>query len=196
LKDSRFSQRAHLPVLMMVTAALLAAATERAVARAHAVETVVTSVELPVSVGRAWNTLMLYEEVRARPPWLLRYGLPRPLYTVGSIRAVGDEKTCVYSKGHLRKRVTRRDPERELAFDVTEQERIENNSVRLTGGSFRFTPESAARTRVELATSYQPKLGPRWVWRPFEEVAVHALHGHVLEGMKLEAERSDPGVRR
>jgi hypothetical protein len=196
LKDSPFDQRKHLPILLIVLVTMVSAAFERAVASPHAVETIVTSMSLPTPAGRAWNALMFYEEVHHRPPWLLRYGLPRPLYTRGSILSVGDTKVCVYSKGHLTKRITRRDPQKLLAFDVIEQGRIENNSIRLTTGSFRFTSESPNQTRVDLATRYQPRLGPRWVWRPFEELAVHTLHRHVLEGMKLAAEDQEGMIRR
>jgi hypothetical protein len=196
LKDSHFDQRKHLPILLMLTATVLCAWIERLVASPHAIETIVTSTEIPAPVGQAWNALMFYEEVRHRPPWLLRYGLPRPLYTCGSTQHVGDTKVCVYTKGHLTKRVTRREPDKLLAFDVIEQDRIENNSVRLTGGSFRFIPDFPDHTRVELSTSYQPKLGPRWVWRPFEKLAVHTLHRHVLEGMRIKAEDHREGAER
>lgn len=191
LKESEFSQRRYLPVLGLLLAPLLWGLLERSVAAPHPIESVVTSAEIPAPAGRAWNALMFYEEVRHRPPWLLRYGLPRPLYAVGSTAAVGDRKTCVYSKGHLTKQVTQRSPQRLLAFDVVEQDKIETRSIRLTGGSFEFYSVGARQTRVDLTTRYEPKLGPRWVWRPFERVAVHALHRHVLEGMRLAASATD-----
>jgi hypothetical protein len=187
LKDSGFEQRWYLPALSLLLVPLLWGVAEHFTATPHAVESVLTSIEIPAPVGRAWNAMMFYEEVRRRPPWVLRYGLPRPLYTKGDIARVGDARTCVYSKGHLTKRVTQRVPEALLAFDVVEQDRIENHSVRLTGGSFVFAAEGTDRTSVILTTSYQPKLGPRWVWRPFERLAVHTLHGYVLDGMKQRA---------
>jgi hypothetical protein len=187
LKDTDFQQRWYLPALALMIAVGLWGLVERCTQKPRALESVVTSMEIPASAGRTWNAVMFYEEVRHRPPWLLRYGLPRPLYARGSTAAVGDIKTCVYSKGHLTKRLTRRIPEQMLAFDVIEQDRIENNSVRLTGGSFALASEGPELTHVELTTSYQPKLGPRWVWRPFERLAVHSLHRHVLDGMRLKA---------
>jgi hypothetical protein len=130
---------------------------------------------------------MFYEEVHHPPPWLLRLGLPKPLYTRGSVEHVGDCKTCIYTKGHLTKRVSERIVDHRLAFDVIEQDRIENHSIRLTTGSFDFKPIGPSATRVELTTSYEPKLGPRWIWRPAEQLATHALHRHVLEGMRRKA---------
>ena len=187
LKHSDFEQRWYLPALSLLLAALLWGVVEHFTATPHSVESVITLMEIPAPVGRAWNALMFYEDVRQPPPWLLRYGLPRPLYTRGSIANEGHARTCVYTKGHLTKRVTRRVPESLLTFDVIEQDRIENHSVKLTGGSFAFVSEGEGRTRVTLTTSYRPKLGPRWVWRPFEKLAVHTLHEYVLDGMKHEA---------
>ena len=195
LKSSQWDQRWYLPALLVLLAVFIGANIESRISRPYGVESVVTSIEVPASVGRLWNSLMFYEEVRQRPPWLLRYGLPRPLYARGSTAHVGDRKICVYTKGSLVKQVTRRDPGRLLAFDVVRQDRIEVHSIRLTDGSFAFTPETPSQTRVDLTTSYEPKLGPRWVWRPIESLAVHTLHRHVLSGMAAQAsERHDGRV--
>jgi hypothetical protein len=106
--------------------------------------------------------------------------------------AVGDEKACVYDKGRLVKRITERGPQKRLAFRVVEQG-FERHAMTLSGGSFEF--ERAAgdldRTLVTLSTSYHPHLGPRWCWRPFEQLTVHTLHGHVLQGMAEKAANSN-----
>lgn len=103
LKDSKFEQRWYLPALSLLLAALFWGGVEHFTATPHALESIVTSIEIPAPVGRTWNALMFYEQVRARPPWLLRYGLPRPLYAVGGVDQVGDVRTCVYTKGRLGK---------------------------------------------------------------------------------------------
>jgi hypothetical protein len=188
LKRSAWEQRWHLPTLLVILLPAVWGVVERLTAAPYALESVVTRIEMPVPVGRAWTGVMFYEEVYHRPPWLLRLGLPRPLYTFGSTSQVGDRKTCVYTKGRLTKQVTARAVNQRLDFAVVQQDHIENHSVRLTGGSFVFRPSSRDSTKVELTTTYQPKLGPRWVWRPFENKAIHALHGYVLEGMRDKAE--------
>ena len=187
LKNSKFEQRWYLPMLGLAIALMAMGLVERITHQPYAVESVVTSVEIPSPLGKAWNSVMFYEEVHHPPPWLLRWGLPKPLYTRGSVEHVGDTKTCVYSKGHLTKRVTERDLDRRLAFDIVEQDRIENHAIRLTDGSFDFAADGPDRTRVDLTTSYEPKLGPRWIWRPAELLAVHTLHRHILEGMRRKA---------
>jgi hypothetical protein len=187
LKKSDFEQRWYLPTLGLGILLAGLGLVDHLTHRPYAVESIVTSMNIPAPVGKAWNAVMFYEEVHHSPPWILRLGLPKPLYTRGSVEHVGDSKTCIYTKGHLTKRVTERIVDHRLAFDVTEQEKIENRSIRLTTGSFDFTPTGANQTRVDLTTSYEPKLGPRWIWRPAEVLATHALHRHVLEGMRRKA---------
>jgi hypothetical protein len=187
LRASNFEQRWHLPLVGLLLAISLTASIDRATMRPHAIESVVTSIQMPAPVGRAWNAVMFYEEVRHPPPFLLRIGLPKPLRTYGKSESVGDVKFCIYNKGRLAKQVTRSEPQRLLAFDVIVQDRIENHSIRLTDGSFAFQPVGDNQTQVALTTSYQPKLGPRWIWRPAEELAVHTLHRYVLEGMQQRA---------
>lgn len=130
---------------------------------------------------------MFYEEVHHPRPFLMRFILPRPLYTFGKAEHVGDMKVCVYSKGRLVKRITQSQTQETLAFDVIEQTHIENRSVVLKSGSFQFTPIDAGQTSVTLSTTYQPLLGPRWAWRWAERIGVHTLHGYVLEGMRLKS---------
>lgn len=191
LKGSQFDQRWYLPLLILAVIVATLGLIERVLHRPYAIESIVTSIEIPAPVGKAWNAVMFYEEVHHRPPLLLRLGLPKPLYTHGNCQRVGDIKTCVYTKGHLTKRVTEYNLDRRLAFDVIEQEKIENHSVRLTDGSFDFTPIGENQTRIDLTTRYEPKLGPRWIWRPAERLAVHTMHHHVLEGMREKAESGE-----
>ncbi len=134
-----------------------------------------------------WSSLLFYEEVRQPAPLIARIGIPRPLYTRGIVRAEGDVKTCVYDKGHLVKRIARYEPLRILTFQVIEQVGVEERSVQLRGGSFRFSPAGPGRTRVVLTTQYLPKLQARAMWQPWERAVVSALHDHVLDEMTRRA---------
>ena len=185
LKRSRFSQKQWLPLFFLWLIPVAGAFVE---GRHHYPnETIETSMIIPASVANAWDGVMFFEEVQHQPPLLLRLLLPRPLYTSGGTQYVGDIKYCVYSKGRLVKKITRRQEGRLLAFDVIEQVNIETKSVRLTAGEFRFQSLGPTETRVTLATEYQPLLGPRFAWRWAESWATHTLHRHVLEGMKRKA---------
>lgn len=188
LKQGSWDQRWHLPTLILFLAAPLAAGTiESHYQSLYPDEYVRSTVSMPVSADHAWNAVMFYEEIHERPPFLMRFALPRPLFTRGSTDEVGDMKVCVYSKGRLVKRVSQRVPNVILAFDLVEQTKIENRSVVLKGGSFQFVPIDANQTYVTLMTRYQPLLGPRWAWRWAEKLGIHTMHDYVLNGMRLKA---------
>ena len=52
-------------------------------------------------------------------------------------------------------------------------------------GSFIMEPLDAAHTRVILTTRYERLTRPSWLWRWPEEVILHTMHEHVLNGMQL-----------
>jgi hypothetical protein len=154
-------------------------------------EVVATERVVEMDAETAWRVLMFYEDVDAEPPPLARIGLPLPQRTVGKMTGVGDFVRCVYSTGHLVKRVTEFEPGRRLGFDVIEQHGIEDRSAELLRGSFAFEALPGGRTRITLETVYRPLLGARPVWRPFEIRLARTLHRHVLDGMQIEANRED-----
>lgn len=190
LKKSQFNQRSHLPILLFMLMPVLWAIIEGP--QSHTSEIVVTSAIMPVSPEQAWDAVMFYEEVNHPAPWLLRFGLPRPLYTQGRGTQVGDIKICIYSKGKLAKRITQSERGKLLSFNIVHQEKFENRSIRLIGGSFSFEPIGENQTRVTLKTEYEPLLGPRMWWRSAEQIATHTLHGHVLLGMNIKAQKDRP----
>jgi hypothetical protein len=201
LKNTRFDQRWHLPMLLSLLVPLVCVEIDRRLWTPPAVETVRTSTVVIAPVGRAWGGLMFYEQVPAEEPALFRWrwlGLPRPLSTTGAVKRVGGRTICVYDKGRLVKETTGVEDHdagsprrRRLAFRVVEQG-FEQHSMRLVGGSFTFEPVDDTHTRVTLETTYVPHLSPRWCWRPFEQWTVHKLHGHVLNGIALEASGPTP----
>lgn len=193
LKSTRWDQRWHLPALMLVLVPLLVAGIERVFfPHPYAVEEVRTAVDVPVGSQQAWDGVMFYEQVKLPQPWLLRWFLPKPLYTTGSADKVGDRKVCVYSHGRLVKSILEVIPGRRLDFAVVEQTHVENRSVRLIGGSFIFEPIDDHHTRITLSTRYEPLLSPRFAWRPFETLGMSTLHRFVLKGMALKAEECQP----
>lgn len=189
MKRTGFSQRAHLPVIFVLfLLPMVCAAIEGPPRAGYALERVSTEAEMNAGTEACWDAIVFYEEVTHRPPLLMRLILPRPLRTVGEAQEVGDVKTCVYERGRLVKRIEEVRRGEVLGFSVAEESIGFDHDVRLIGGSFSFEEIGRGRTRVTLATDYEPLLGPRWCWRPFERLIVQTLHEHVLEGMR---ERTD-----
>lgn len=169
--------------LLSLSAALL----ERMMSTPASLVTISTSGDINRPIDICFSSVQFYEEVRHKPPLILRIGLAHPLRTEGSSLRVGDRKTCIYNKGRLVKETTNvRAPEL-MEFNIIEQQIGYERDVRLTSGSFVLTPLTAESTRVTLTTTYQPLLGPRWAWAWSEAYAVHTLHSHVLEGMRRDA---------
>ena len=185
LKNTRFGQREYLPAILF--ALLLGSAWAEGPVGPRRVETVRTSAVLKASADDAWDAVVFYEEVEHPAPFLLRVGLPRPVRVVGASQAVGDIKRCIYTHGHLTKRITSAERRVRLEFEVVEQELLQRD-VRLVGGSFEFESLGPNATRVTLVTRYEPLILPRVVWRPMERLVVHTLHRHVLEGMRRNVE--------
>ncbi len=194
LKESRFSQRSWLPVLLIFAALMGLGLVERLTDSPNRIESVTTEGVIAAPIEASWDGLVFYEEVTHPAPWILRIGLARPLSASGSGRRAGDIKKCVYNKGHISKRITAVNAPRLLAFDVIEQQIGYERDVRLVDGSFEFVPIGDGLTQVRLTTRYVPRLSPRWCWRPFEEIAVHTLHDYVIEGIRLRAECPRPAV--
>ncbi|MBX2852445.1 MAG: hypothetical protein KTR15_11955 [Phycisphaeraceae bacterium] len=185
LKNTRFSQREHLPVILgLLLLPGIAHLAERAFAPPIEVETVQTEQLVPMGQMQAWGRWVFYEEVTHGRPWLLRLGLPTPSHVEGKIHGVGDRQACVYTgDARLVKQATHVVPGEVLAFDVIEQHKFENNSIRLIDGAFDFERVADDQTRVTLTTRYEPLLRPRVLWQPIEHAFAHELHRHVLRGM-------------
>lgn len=163
---------------------------------------VVTSLRMKAKIKDAWNRLIFYEQLRERPPLLLRTLLPEPLRTMGSKSKVGDEALCLYRQGFLLKRVTRVDPESRYEFVVAEQNLRFGGGLTLEGGSYALEQRGYGWTEVTLTTRYRCPRRPRWLWGPLEALACHAFHRHILQSIRqgLESESSpqaletpDPG---
>ncbi len=151
-------------------------------------ETIRTIQVLEIRAEEVWNRFLFYEDWGHERPFLLKVGLPRPLFTVGQVSGPGDKKKCVYDQGYLVKEIQSYIPARELVFDVIEQVGIEDRSIRLLDGSLRLDPLGPWRTRVTLVTRYVPKLQARVFWRPWERRVTRFLHHHILNG--IEARRA------
>jgi hypothetical protein len=159
---------------------------------AHDLAEVSTSTTFDAAVDPTWEAIVFYEEIRHKPPFLLKLALPQPARTEGKKEAVGDEQRCIYKNGYLVKTITHLDPPRLLAFDVTEQHLNFEHDVELVDGSFILQPMARDKTRVVLTTRYRRLLRPAWLWEPIERIVIETLHGHVLDGMRERATGRPP----
>jgi hypothetical protein len=149
---------------------------------------IVTRMQFAASPERVWSGLMFYEQIEEPPPLHLRLLLPLPIGTDGSKSEVGDEATCLYQGGHLRKRVTQIDPCRHYGFEVVEQNLTVGGRLLLSGGCYTLHELPGRRTEVAVTTRYVGHKRPAWLWRPIEALVCHMFHRHLLAAMRRNAE--------
>ena len=145
---------------------------------------VVTVTDFAAPVEVVWESLMFYEQIEKRSPWLLRLLLPVPLRTEGCPREVGDQIQCLYRGGYLIKRVTRITQKSNFAFDVIEQNLALGGGIRLAGGSYALCALPGGRTEVALETLYESPYRPRWLCQWIEARVCHLFHRHILSAMR------------
>jgi hypothetical protein len=162
---------------------------ESAIPRGEEIAVVQTGLTIDATPEEAWNAIMFYEDVQHPPPWLLHLALPQPIRSEGRKDKPGEIVRCYYNCGQICKRINRVEPARRLTFDVVEAVMRSENYATLKDGSFEIEPVGTRQSRITLTTRYERKLRPAWVWEPIERKVIHTLHGHVMEGMRREAER-------
>jgi hypothetical protein len=188
LARSRWDQRWFFPLWAFLILPYAVQAIENRLPHRTEIASVRTELTVDATPQQAWDAIMFYEQVQHQPPWLLRLALPKPIRSEGSKQRVGEVVRCYYDRGHLAKRISRREEGRLLAFDVIEQHLHFERDVVLCDGSFAVVPVEHGRSRIVLTTRYERKLAPRWLWEATERKVIHTLHGHVLEGMRRKAE--------
>ena len=145
---------------------------------------IVTQMSFAASPEEVWNGLVFYEQLGARPPWVLRLLLPVPIGTEGQISDVGDVTKCLYQGGHLLKRLTGIEPNRRYEFEVAEQELDVGGSMRLVGGRYSLHEIENGQTEVAVETRYVSPKWPRWFWRPLERLVCQWFHRYLLGTMR------------
>jgi hypothetical protein len=152
---------------------------------------VLTRMTFAAPPDQIWQRLLFYEQVDQPPPLDLRLLLPVPMRTEGSKSRIGDEARCLYTEGHLVKRVTQVETGRHYGFEIVEQALAIGRGIRLSGGAYTLREIPGGRTEVTLATRYVSPRRPRWLWRRIEAAVCHRLHRHILRAMER-----DRGLRR
>jgi hypothetical protein len=151
--------------------------------RSAAREAVTTTLRLDVPREQAWATLRFYEDIPTRPSPLLRLLLPTPVRSEGQKLRPGGVVRCTYEGGHLIKRITAAERPGLLRFDVLEQDLGIEHCISLAEGSYRIR-DLGTGCEVLLTTEYRGHLRPRFLWRPVERALAHAVHLHILRGMR------------
>lgn len=128
-------------------------------------EQLVMAREIAAPVDRVFRQSLAVDAASVSP-WE-RIQAPLPVAVAGRASAPGDVKTMVFGKGVITVRVRAVEPGRRLVADVIEQT-IEQRALGLSTVTVACDPLGAERTLVQLQLDFEPRMGPRWYWRPFE----------------------------
>jgi len=145
-------------------------------------ESLATRLHIEAPPESVWREILFYEDVPGRPPALLAVMLS-PVGTRGDKSHAGASIECRYKQGTLVKRLTHVEAPHSICFDVTEHHLGIETCAIARSGSYRIS-RSDTGSEVMLTTNYEAFLYPRWFWRAIEKIAVHQLHGHILEGIR------------
>jgi len=171
------------PFLMFFILPLLCGFVENKTFVPLPINIVQTSVVLDVPAQEIWKKFRFYEEIKGKPPLLLRLGLPIPVSTEGNHKAIGELTKCFYDRGYIIKEITDSKDNELLAFKVVEQSIHFEKDVRLLQGSLQLEPLDEKTTAVTLTTQYQSLIRPQWLWKPMEEKVIGTLHKYVLQNI-------------
>ncbi len=182
LKNTSFSQRWYLPVLLLLSLPPATHLAQQTFGGPIAIEQQSTAANVAVPVHVAWKRHLFAEGIPPAEGGPYRLGLVHPVAVGGSTTA-GGTFVSRFTKGATAVRITRRVEDRELDWTFVTQDHIEDIAIRLLDGRMTFDALNPADTRVTVSTRYQPLMTPRWCWRPLERWAGDATHRQVLSAM-------------
>jgi hypothetical protein len=171
---------------------------ERALQPSAAVFAVSTSLNIPASRQRVWQTVLQPATLRPPSHLLFRAGVAYPL--ASHIEGAGPTATryCDFSTGKLVEPVLIWDDQRRLRFTVASNPLpmqewtpyAQMHPPHLDGflvsrqGEFQLEPLPDGGTRLRATTWYQHHLLPARYWRWWSDYIIHQVHGMVLENIK------------
>lgn len=150
-------------------------------------EALVRSVDVEAPIEAVWAQSLSFADFVAPLSELISAPLPRA--AIGSSSRVGDEKTLRFDKGLLRVRIVRIEAPRTLVAEVIEQT-IERRALLLRRVTVSCVSIGRARTRAEIRLDFEPRMGPRRIWRPAERLFGGLSFDAVLSAWKSGAEAS------
>jgi len=148
-------------------------------------EVVHSTMVIDASPDEVWNELAEFNEVTGPKPLLLRMGLPVPESCTMTGTGVGAQRTCHFSSGFIRERVTRWDPPHHLNFTVEEVRLPGRHWLSFTGASYTLEETDTGQTKVMRTTTLTSTLKPAFYWRFFERLGTDTEHRYILRSLQL-----------
>ena len=163
-----------------------------------------TTVEIQAPPKVVWNQVIAFPEITDEPEWFFRAGIAAPIRAHIDGSGVGAIRYCQFTTGTFVEPITVWEPNRRLAFDVTEQpdpmfeltpyQHIHpphlDGSFRSTRGEFQLEHLPNGGTRLTGTTWYLLDMHPQSYWTLWSDELVHRIHLRVLQHIRDVAERA------
>ncbi len=188
-----------LHVGMLIPSLLLLESTDE---KALQVNSVTTSVIVNAPPKVVWNELVSFGTITEEPTLLLRTGVAYPIRARLEGQGVGAVRYCEFTTGAFVEPITIWQPPYHLAFGVLHQPPplIETTFYddlhlpHLEGyfqskrGEFRLTQMQDGKTLLQGTTWYTLRMTPTFYWQIWSDMLLHAIHGRVLNHIRIQAE--------
>ena len=170
---------------------------------------ITTSVEISAPIGRVWETVIAFPEIKTPPDGVFRFGIAYPIRASIDGTGIGATRLCTFCTGDFVEPITRWDENRLLAFDVKASpppmeefslyEKIDvphlHGHMASEKGQFRLE-QKGDKVLLEGTTWYRHQMWPQWYWIPMTDRIIHKIHGRVLNHIRYTVESppvADPG---
>ena len=170
--------------------------------RVESLREVVTAIEIDAPPDVVWRQVIAFPRLAEPEELMFRLGVAYPIHAEIHGTGVGAIRYCVFSTGTFVEPITAWEPDRRLAFDVTESPPplreltpYELAPPHLEGylapkrGEFRLLLLPDGRTRLEGSTWYEQRLQPEGYWSIYSDHIIAKIHNRVLEHIKTLSER-------
>lgn len=161
-----------------------------------------TSIDIQARPADVWKQVIAFPEITATPAWFFRTGIASPLRARIEGAGVGAVRYCEFTTGTFVEPITVWEPDRRLAFDVTEQPHPMfeltpyhhihpphlDGAFRSTRGEFLLEPLPGGRTRLTGTTWYVLEMHPQSYWTLWSDELIHQIHLRVLNHIRSVAE--------
>ena len=171
---------------------------------------VISSVEIDAPPEEVWPHVISFPPLPEPAAWYFRLGIACPQEATIEGSGVGAIRHCIFSTGSFVEPITAWEPNRRLAFDVTEQpspmtelspyRHIHpphlDSTLRSKRGEFRLIALPGGRTRLEGSTWYELEMYPQDYWTLWSDACIKRIHIRVLDHIKNVTEASLDGNNR
>jgi uncharacterized membrane protein YhaH (DUF805 family) len=196
LRDSRGPTHALFAIALLPASELLPIRTPSPLREVR------SAVEIDAPPEAVWDRVIAFPPLPEPTDLVFRLGIAYPRSARIEGRSRGAVRYCEFSTGAFVEPVTRWEPGRRLAFDITEhpvplREWSPYASLapphldgyfRARRGEFRLLDLPGGRTRLEGSTWYEMRIQPGAYWSIFADWMVGRIHDRVLEHIRRVSE--------